>query len=59
MRIGINSVVTLSQLLNPKSQAIGKNKKQAMAVEKLNLADNSVSDFGMHAIKTILKNNNL
>ena len=30
-----------------------------MAVEKLNLADNSVSDFGMHAIKTILKNNNI
>ena len=30
-----------------------------MAVERLNLADNSVSDYGMHAIKTILKNNNL
>lgn len=47
MRLGINSVIALSNSIE------GRN------IEKLNLADNSISDYGMHAIKNILKNTEL
>lgn len=44
MRLGINSVIALSTC-------------PAMRhVKKLNLADNSISDYGMHAVKNILDN---
>ena len=43
MRLGINSVIALSNGMD------GKN------IEKLNLADNSISDYCMHAIKNIMK----
>ena len=45
MRLGINSIIALSNSLE-------KNKN----IEKLNLADNSISDYCMHAIKNIMKN---
>ena len=44
LRLGVNSIIALSTALQGKS------------VEKLNLSDNSISDFGMHAIKTIINN---
>jgi NLR family CARD domain-containing protein 3 len=44
MRLGINSVIALSNGIE------GKN------IDKLNLADNSISDYCMHAIKNIIKN---
>ena len=47
MRLGINSIMALSNCVHNKQ------------VEKLNLADNSISDYGMHAIKKILKANKL
>lgn len=47
MRLGINSVVALSNQVEHKN------------FEKLNLADNSISDYGMHAIKNIIKNSEL
>ena len=47
MRLGINSLSTLSGLI--------ANRK----VERLNLADNSISDFCMHSIKLIMQNANL
>jgi len=49
MRLGINSVIALSN-------NIDSNGKK---IEKLNLADNSISDYGMHAIKKILKETEL
>ena len=48
MRLGINSIIALSNSLE-------KNKN----IEKLNLADNSISDYCMHAIKNIMKNTQL
>jgi len=42
LRLGVNSIIALSTAL------------QSKQIEKLNLADNSISDFGMHAIKTII-----
>ena len=45
LRLGINSVIALS---NPKT--IANYRK----LDKLNLADNAVTDYGMHAIKTII-----
>ena len=47
MRLGINSVIALSNGIE------GKN------IEKLNLADNSISDYCMHAVKNIMRNSNL
>lgn len=44
LRLGVNSIIALSTALQ------GRN------VDKINLADNSISDFGMHAIKTIITN---
>ena len=43
MRLGINSIVALS------------NSIEGKKIEKLNLADNSITDFCMHSIKGILK----
>lgn len=42
LRLGINAVIALS------------NSIQKRRVDKLNLADNAISDYGMHAIKNIL-----
>lgn len=47
LRLGINSVIALSNGITTRK------------IEKLNLADNSISDYGMHAIKNILKNNKI
>jgi hypothetical protein len=47
LRLGVNSIIALSTAL------------QGRKIEKLNLADNSISDFGMHAIKTIINNLNI
>ena len=44
LRLGINSIIALSNAL--------QNRKY----EKLNLADNAISDYGMHAIKNIINN---
>lgn len=49
LRLGINSVIALS---NPKT--IGGRK-----LDKLNLADNAVTDYGMHAIKSIIQGTKL
>ena len=42
LRLGVNSIIALSTAIQDRN------------IEKLNLADNSISDFGMHAIKTII-----
>jgi len=47
LRLGVNSIIALSTSL------------QGRKIDKLNLADNAISDFGMHAIKTIINNINL
>ena len=47
MRLGINSVIALSSGI------------EGRKIERLNLSDNSISDYCMHAIKTILKNSQL
>ena len=47
LRLGINSVIALSNSL--------QNRK----VEKLNLSDNAISDYGMHAIKNIINNSTI
>lgn len=44
MRLGINSIIALSTCSTLKH------------IQKLNLADNSISDYGMHSIKAILNN---
>ena len=44
-RLGVNTIITLSNLL--------QNKR---LIESLNLADNAISDYGMHAIKSIITN---
>lgn len=44
MRLGINSIMALSNCISCKP------------IERLNLADNSISDYGMHAVKNILNN---
>jgi hypothetical protein len=49
LRLGINSVIALS---NPKTLAGRK-------LDKLNLADNAVTDYGMHAVKAIIHNTKL
>jgi hypothetical protein len=47
MRLGINAVIALS------------NGIEGQNIERLNLADNSISDYCMHAIKNIMKNTKL
>ena len=44
MRLGINSIIALANALTSGS------------LSKLNLADNAISDYGMHAIKNIINN---
>jgi Ran GTPase-activating protein (RanGAP) involved in mRNA processing and transport len=44
LRLGINAIIALSNAL------------QTRKFEKLNLADNAISDYGMHAIKNIINN---
>ena len=47
MRLGINSIIALS------------NSIQNRQVDKLQLADNAITDYGMHAIKNIINNTRL
>lgn len=47
LRLGINSIISLS------------NTIQNRNIEKLQLADNAITDYGMHAIKKILANTRL
>lgn len=60
MRLGINSIVALANVISQRtiqeSKYHRKGKMDAMFkdIERLNLSDNSVSDYGMHALKTIL-----
>lgn len=51
MRLGINSIIALANSLT--SGAVGFISFQ---LQKLNLADNAISDYGMHAIKNIINN---
>jgi len=44
LRLGINAMIALSNSIH--------NRK---VVEKLNLADNSITDYGMHSVKNIIK----
>ena len=44
MRLGVNSMITLGNLLQHKK------------IIHLNIADNAISDYGMHAVKTIISN---
>jgi len=44
LRLGINSIIALS---NPNT--IGMRR-----IEKLNMADNAITDYGMHAVKNII-----
>ena len=52
MRLGINSIVSVSNILSQQIQT----KSGKLEVERLNLADNSISDYGMSAMKSILTN---
>ena len=45
--MGVNSIIALSTAVQNKP------------IDRINIADNSISDFGMHAIKTVLTNLNL
>ena len=47
MRLGINSIIALS------------NAIQKRPIEKLQLADNAITDYGMHAIKNIINTTRL
>ena len=47
LRLGINSIIALS------------NSIQSRPVEKLQLADNAITDYGMHAIKNIINSTRL
>lgn len=47
LRLGINSIISLS------------NTIQAKKVDKLQLADNAITDYGMHAVKNILNSTKL
>lgn len=49
LRLGINAIIALS---NPK---IINSRR----IEKLNLADNAVTDYGMHAVKNIINNSKI
>lgn len=51
LRLGINSVLALSSNL--------QNPAQNRKFEKLNIADNAVTDYGMHAVKNIIANTKL
>ena len=44
IRLGINSIISLA------------NSLVCRRLIKLNLADNAISDYGMHAVKSILEN---
>lgn len=45
LRLGINAMIALSNSIQTRK-----------VVEKLNLADNSITDYGMHSVKNILQN---
>lgn len=47
LRLGINSIIALS------------NSIQTRNIEKLQLADNAITDYGMHAIKNIINSTRL
>lgn len=44
LRLGINSMIALSNSIHFRK-----------VVEKLNLGDNSVTDYGMHSVKNIIQ----
>jgi len=44
MRLGVNSIISLSTILS------------RAQYETLNIGDNAISDYGMHAVKTIIMN---
>lgn len=44
LRLGINAMIALSNSIQSRK-----------AVEKLNLADNSITDYGMHSVKNLIK----
>ena len=46
LRLGINSVISLANTINQ----TGSSRH----IDKLNLADNAVTDYGMHAVKNVL-----
>lgn len=45
LRLGINAMIALYNSIH-----------QRKAVEKLNLADNAISDYGMHSVKNLITN---
>jgi len=47
LRLGINSIIALS------------NSDKLRPIEKLQLADNAITDYGMHAIKNIINSTRL
>ena len=48
MRLGINSIIALSNSIQNRPQ-----------IDKLQLADNAITDYGMHAIKNIINSSRL
>ena len=48
LRLGINSIIALSNSIQNRPQ-----------VDKLHLADNAITDYGMHAIKNIINSSRL
>jgi Ran GTPase-activating protein (RanGAP) involved in mRNA processing and transport len=57
--MGINSVIALSNCIEQRHVSDQINLYTFFQFEKLNLADNSISDYGMHAIKNIIKHSEL
>ena len=53
LRLGINAIIALSNALQTRKVRLSVTYLQ---FEKLNLADNAISDYGMHAIKNIINN---
>ena len=54
MRLGINSIIALANSLT--MSEVSDEFNQIAQLQKLNLADNAISDYGMHAIKNIITN---
>ena len=44
LRLGINAMIALSNIIQSRKM-----------VDKLNLADNSITDYGMHSVQNIIK----
>lgn len=54
LRLGINAIIALSNALQ--TRKVSPYVVTSSQFEKLNLADNAISDYGMHAIKNIINN---